>query len=212
MPPRTPKTSLVVEIVPIDTLLPHPENPRSGDVGVIADSLTAHGQFKPIVVQKSTRHVLAGNHTMFAAQSLGWENIEAVFVDVDDEKARRILLIDNRSSDMGRYDDEVLVKLLQELPDLTGTGYTPADLDDLLTEQMLPQPLRVATHESEGERVAGVTLQWGFVQFGTKRVQISKAEVDELDKLYAEFVDQKGSDAGFGWALVGQDDVAGSKR
>ena len=43
--------------VPMDSLVPYPKNPRSGDVAAIAESLVENGQFHPIVVQKSTNQV-----------------------------------------------------------------------------------------------------------------------------------------------------------
>lgn len=127
---------LVGRQTPIGDLREHPDNPRRGNVPRIAESLAWHGQYRPIVAQASTGYVLAGNHTLKAARSLGWETISAVYVDVDDEQARRILLVDNRSADMGTYDNDALLDLLAELnisPDgLSATGYEPVDLDDLL--------------------------------------------------------------------------------
>lgn len=110
------------------------QNPRRGDVDVIADSLTRHGQYKPIVVRSSTLEVLAGNHTLAAARQLEWEEIAATFVDVDDAAAARIVLADNRTADLAGYDNDELVALLASLPnDLAGTGYTLDDLEALAT-------------------------------------------------------------------------------
>ena len=67
-----------------------------------------------------------------AARQLGWDQITATTVDVDDHQAARIVAADNRTADLGHYDDAALIGLLQELPDLTGTGYTDDDLTDLL--------------------------------------------------------------------------------
>lgn len=129
---------LRVVSVGVDDVEPHPRNPRLGDVAAIANSLMVHGQYRPIVVQKSTGYVLAGNHTLKGARRLrdngaqGWDTIDAVVLDVDDVEAKRIMLVDNRSAELGTYDDGVLAELLRELPDLEGTGYEPADLDDVL--------------------------------------------------------------------------------
>ena len=115
---------------------PHPKNVRQGDVGAISESLRAHGQYKPIVVQRSTGYVLTGNHTLMAARNLGWTQVAAVFVDCDDDQALRILLVDNRTNDLAMYDDRGLADLLTELA-TTSTGFdgslfTGDDLDDLL--------------------------------------------------------------------------------
>ena len=85
---------------PIDDFKTHPRNVRQGDVGAISESLKAHGQYRPIVVQRSTGYVLAGNHTFMAAKSLGWDKIAVTYVDCDEEQATRILLVDNRANDL----------------------------------------------------------------------------------------------------------------
>ena len=119
-------------VVPVDDLTPWPKNPRRGNVDLIADSLALHGQYRPLVVRKATGEVLAGNHTLAAAKTLGWTEIAATVVDVDQETAERIVLIDNRANDVAGYDEEQLVEILQGLPDLDGTGYAQEDLDALI--------------------------------------------------------------------------------
>lgn len=118
--------------VPIDSLRPYGRNPRRGNVTAIAASLRRHGQYRPIVVNARTSEVLAGNHTLSAARELGWEEIAATFVDVDEDTAARIVLIDNRSNDLASYDEGALAEILGGLPDLEGTGYAPDDLLELL--------------------------------------------------------------------------------
>lgn len=118
--------------VPVEGLKPYRGNPRRGNVELVAESLSTNGQYRPIVVRSSTREVLAGNHTLAAAKHLGWTEIAATFVDVDDEQAARIVLIDNRANDVAAYDEAELAAILQGLPDLVGTGYAAADLDALV--------------------------------------------------------------------------------
>lgn len=121
---------------PITKVKTHPRNIRQGDIGAICTSLNEHGQYRPIVVQRSTGYILAGNHTFQAAKSLGWKEIAVTFVDCDDESALRILLVDNKANDLATYNDHGLAELLKELVTtdrgLDGTGYDNDDLDDLL--------------------------------------------------------------------------------
>jgi len=104
-----------IERVPVTSLSFYPGNPRVGNVKVIASSLRENLQYAPLVVQESTRHVLAGNHTLKAARSLGWTEIDVVLVDVDDTRARKIVLSANRTADLGTYDDDALAELLSYL-------------------------------------------------------------------------------------------------
>jgi ParB/Sulfiredoxin domain len=64
-------TTPTTEYVPIDDLVPFPGNPRRGNVAAIKQSLEENGQYRPIVVRRQTREVLAGNHTLQAAKELG---------------------------------------------------------------------------------------------------------------------------------------------
>lgn len=125
---------------PVGSLHAYHRNPRQGDVDAIAESLKTTGQYRPIIVNRGTKtgrrnEVLAGNHTLAAAKKLGWADIGVTWLDVDEDTARRIVLADNRTADLGGYDDSVLLSLLQEMPDLIGTGYDGDDLLALMGDQ-----------------------------------------------------------------------------
>ncbi|WP_051854717.1 hypothetical protein [Streptomyces sp. NRRL B-1347] len=64
----------------------------------------------------------------------GWKpTVRTEIITCDDDTARRINLADNRTADLGSYDDRALHELLAALDgDLTGTAYTDSDVDDLL--------------------------------------------------------------------------------
>lgn len=130
-----------VQKVPIGELRPHPRNPRKGNVTVIAESLQENGQFLPLVVQKSTGYILSGNHTWKAARSIGADTVDVVMVDVDDQQALKILLVANRSSDLGQYDHDVLGEIMTLLEDNLGTGYTDKEM------QLLIRATQEATEE-----------------------------------------------------------------
>lgn len=121
-----------IEKVKLDDLRPYPKNPRVGNVAAIAESLQTNGQFQPIVVQRSTGYILAGNHTWKAAKSLKWKIIDAVYVDVDDESGARIVLAANRTNDLATYDTEILTDILKGLPTPIGTGYDDSAVAALL--------------------------------------------------------------------------------
>lgn len=124
------------ELVAVNKLQVHPNNPRQGDVGAVCASIEAHGFYGALVVQRSTSFVLAGNHRLLAAKQLKMKKVPVVWVDVDEEQAKRILLADNRTSDLGTYDETVLADLLKDLAatevGLDGLGYDGDDLDDLI--------------------------------------------------------------------------------
>lgn len=129
---------LTTETVTIDDVRPHPKNVRQGDIGAISESLKAHGQYRAIVAQRSSGHIVAGNHTWKAAKALGWKEIAVHWLDCDDETAVRVMLADNRANDLATYDDTALAELLKELNStevaLSGTLFDGDTLDDLVAE------------------------------------------------------------------------------
>lgn len=135
-----------------ESLLPHPANPRAGDVGAIVESIKKNGWHGVVVCQSSTRHILVGNHRVKAALMLGMEKIPVQWVDVDDNRAKAILLADNRASDLGTYDDDVLAKLVYETAVdglLDSTGYDIEDMDRLVRQAMEPGPLDIDEKKTE---------------------------------------------------------------
>lgn len=124
-----------VEMISVEELKTHPSNPRQGDIGAIVESMRVHGFYGALIVQKETNYILAGNHRFKAAKSLGYSKVPVMFVEVSEEEAKRILLVDNKTSDLATYDEHELLSILAELNKtplgLEGTGFDEDDLDDL---------------------------------------------------------------------------------
>lgn len=200
--------SLADLAVPVDELVAYHRNPRTGDLDSIAESLSTNGQYRPIVVNRGTltgrpNEILAGNHTYKAARQLGWADIAVTWLDVDDDAAAKIVIVDNRTSDLAGYDTVLLADILTELPDLQGTGYDQEQLDQLLDETALPAPIELPTDGADTGAAATVDyLQWGYMQWSSTRVRITQAEVELLDALYKQFVGDHDSDLGFGWHVL----------
>jgi hypothetical protein len=124
------------DAIPVGSLTEHPANPNVGDVGVISDSLDAHGFLGAVLVQRSTGRVLAGNHRLRTAVAKGATTLPGFWLDVDDDEAEEILAIDNESGRRGTYDEGKLIALLTRRSDsprgLKPAGFTDARLADLL--------------------------------------------------------------------------------
>ncbi len=136
-PSQLQTSSPQIELVPTDQnrIKPHPDNARRGNLDAIRQSIQANGFFGALVVQLSTGHILVGNHRFRAAQAEQLPEVPVIFLDCDDDEAKRILLADNRTSDLGIYDDELLLELLtdvQALDQLEGTGWGDDDIAEML--------------------------------------------------------------------------------
>ena len=115
-----------------------PGNPRKGDIQAVARSLEAFGQRKPIVAITDGT-VIAGNHTLQAAESLGWTEIAVVFVKDDEATAKAYALADNRTAELGGYDNQALADLISDVQLLdkelfAATGWDNDDLLEILNE------------------------------------------------------------------------------
>ncbi len=126
---------------PLSDLNPYYKNARRGDIDAIAESLKTLGQFKPLVVNRGTltgrpNEILAGNHTAQAAAKIGMDTLQVAWVDVDEDTARKIVVADNRTSDLSSYDNAALADLLGGLTDYTGTGFSQSDYT-----RLLPKPV-----------------------------------------------------------------------
>lgn len=126
---------------PIEKLDELPGNPRRGDVAAIVRSYAAFGQRKPIVARRGADGrgvVIAGNHQLKAARELGWSHIAVVWVDDDDDTATAFALADNRTAELGDYDDELLAELIGSIADndelLAASAWTADDLAALLDD------------------------------------------------------------------------------
>jgi hypothetical protein len=127
-------------LIAVDDLELLEGNPRRGNVDAVVRSLDRFGQRKPIVFREAdgVKTVVAGNHTLMAVRQLGWDTIAAVAAnDLTDDEATAYAIADNRTQDLGTYDDELLAGMVQRINDsdkelLYAAGYDDESLKDLL--------------------------------------------------------------------------------
>ena len=136
-----------VEDVPVSEITEHPDNVNIGNVESVKESIRMNGFYGPVLVQASTGYIIVGNHRFRAARELGLVTVPAVFMDVDEEQAMRIMLADNRTARLGHDDLTALEAALAQLSEsdygLLGTGYTSLDLGKLMSHDdklVLPDP------------------------------------------------------------------------
>lgn len=116
-----------VAALQIDTITEHPANPNQGDDERVSAALDRFGFYGGILVQKSTRHILAGHTRWRTARAKGAATIPGFLLDVDDGQAEEIIAWDNLSARLAVIDEAKLVELLNRRKDagrLDATGYT----------------------------------------------------------------------------------------
>ena len=154
------------EVVPVGSIKPHPMNPRMGDLEAIGQSIDINGFYGAVVVSRRTGHILAGNHRYMAARAAGADSVPVAWVDVDEAGEQRILAADNRTSDLGGYDDAALAVLLESVSadgGLLGTGYDEGDLAKMIADLSsgLEDDGLEDTQAAGDEALDAMRLQWG---------------------------------------------------
>lgn len=110
-----------------DELNIYPDNPRVGDREELAAVLRENGYAKVLIVQASTLYVLDGNHTHQCAHELGIEKFPCALIDVDDERAAKMVMAFNRLPDRGTYDPERMRIVAEIAGSAEGTGFSAND-------------------------------------------------------------------------------------
>lgn len=129
------------------------------NIDVIKESLTRFAQQKPIVVS-ADNVVIAGNGTLQAAIELGWDEIDVKRSHLTGEEAKAYGLVDNRSTDLSSYDDEILKEQLSEL-DAEGWELDSLGFDDLYI-QNIGKEFDMPDEDSDKEKENKLALTVSF--------------------------------------------------
>ncbi len=141
--------ALEITYVPLDTLEPDSRNPKRHADETIRDSIGRFGYVDPIIRDDRTGRILSGHGRAEALAALrdrgddpppGIDRdkkgrwlvpVTVGWASANDEEAGAAIVALNRTVEAGGWDEPALEELLRSLEDLTGTGYTDDDLEDL---------------------------------------------------------------------------------
>ena len=126
-----------VEWVPLESVHLNPENPRLNEPAVepVMRSISRFGFRVPIVVNRRTGLIEAGNTRWKAAQRMGLTEVPVIFADDDEITALAFALADNRTAEIATWDEPSLAGLLQRLQglgELPASGFSDDDLGSLI--------------------------------------------------------------------------------
>ena len=145
--PKAIKVNSDIALVSIADLIPDPRNPM-GHPGEnrdsVLESFRRFGQTNPVIVQRETSIVLAGNLRLEIAKELGMEKILASFVDFDDDLARAYSIADNRTAELSKWNFETLAEHVRHLQGVDPTlliGWQEHQLSPLLNADFSPAPI-----------------------------------------------------------------------
>lgn len=174
--------------VPLRDIKPYPENPRKitqEAIDAVAESIERYGYQQPIVVD--TDMVIVVGHTRYAAMhQLGWKQAEVWITDLPEEKVREYRLIDNRTSELGQWDQSMLIAELREFDRALADRYFPdvnLEIKTILQTQTTDEQVKSATEwalkveDRETAPTTSVVCPACFHSFAVRTDSLPKAAV-----------------------------------
>lgn len=119
-----------VKVVKLSEIFPYYDNPRDNTNAVepTKESIKRFGYVKPILVDKAGV-IIAGHTRYVAAYQLGMEFVPVVYSDMDDERAKKYRILDNKLAEKSSFDED---QLLEELRDME----VPTDMQAFFFEDI----------------------------------------------------------------------------
>jgi len=207
---------LRTEMVPLDSLRPHPKNYRKhpeDQLEHLAQSIREHGFYRNVVVAQDGT-VLAGHGVVEASHKLGLEEIPVtrIALDADSPRALKILAGDNTVSNLADDDDRALAEILRTLNEedsLLGTGFD---------QQMLANFLMITRPASEIQDMDTAAAWVGMPEFEAAELDIFAKVRFLTEEDRKEFlvrleipegkVEQRGSGYSFWWPFRERNDLS----
>jgi len=147
-----------LEWISIDDVKPWDRNPKDHDVGLIITSLRTYGYVRPATVNRATGKLLLGHGLIEALRQMkangddpprrvraqnGTWTIPVVMTDLESPLHEPYVIIDNRSTELGGWDEGLLPSILLDLAKedrLDITGFDEHDLSEMLARLEDPEP------------------------------------------------------------------------
>jgi hypothetical protein len=126
-----------IEYVDINEIYPYADNPRENTNAVesVANSIRAFGFQVPIVIDRAGT-IVAGHTRHAAALRIGMTEVPVIRASaLTDEQAKQFRIIDNKVSELARWDMDLLSAEISALADsgidFTNFGFTQEEVDCL---------------------------------------------------------------------------------
>jgi hypothetical protein len=121
-------------------LKPWEDNPRINDeaVDAVAKSIKSFGFNVPILCDQQFT-IIAGHTRWKAAKKIGMKSVPVIMLELSEAQRDSFAVADNKTGEIADWDYPKLRKILEKLKckkiDLPSLGYSPGELQALLTQQ-----------------------------------------------------------------------------
>lgn len=186
------------EMVPVDLMRPHPDNPNRGDMDSLGESIDENGFFGAVTLRRhpdeeGAYQIIGGEHRWRFACRNGMPELPALIqLDVDDVQAIRMVIADNEVGRRGYNDQDALDRAVETIGSIRGTGLDPK-LSDVLDRAG-------EAHDAEDAAEAEVEN----AKDPERSDEASSGALDEEDGSEGPYVDDSDDDPGFAqeWGIL----------
>lgn len=139
-----PSLKALIRRVKLDSIKLDPKNARSHserNIESIKNSLAEHGQVEPLVLRQAGNRLIGGEGRVMAMRGLGWQDADAVVLDISAQAARKLSVRLNRTAELAEWNFEILVHNFQEIGesfDFSVLGFEPHEVEPLLKASWTP--------------------------------------------------------------------------
>ena len=205
-------TEAAAEWLPIESLSPWADNPRSNAHAVpeVAKSIKRFGFASPIIarpIDGGGLEIVAGHTRHKAAQSLGLDRVPVRVMDLDPADAKLLALADNRLGELADWTgglEDILRELDADGVDLDGLGWSPDDLAEMISED----DRRVAVPDVTFSEVIGESNHYVVLRFESDIDWLQAQSVLDLQTVTSKRANGKPWSSGIGRVLDGPKTIA----
>jgi len=153
----------------IREIIPYENNPRNNDnaVNYVANSIKQYGFRMPILIDKN--NVIVAGHTRWkASMKLGLKEVPCIIADdLTDEEVKGYRLADNKTGDFSFWDNQKLLKELEDLGDI----FTGFDVSEIFGEEL---------NEKDNSIVDDIVDEFGLANYTIKYKCRNEEEYNEI--------------------------------
>jgi ParB family chromosome partitioning protein len=179
-----------IRMIPIDKIDPNPHQARCelGNIKELQDSIKSKGVLEPILVRsKGSRfEIIAGERRFIASRNIGLKELPCIDMDVADNEAMEIALIENlQRKDLDIFEEADGLQALADIhqyhhQDISEKiGKARSTITEILSVARIPETVRKIVKES------GVFSRTTIVELAKQRTE------EDMLKLAREIVDRR---------------------
>lgn len=175
----------LVRMIPLDKITPNPHQARSslGNIEELMASIKAKGVLEPILVRTKGEfyEIIAGERRYIASKNAGLTDIPAIDMNVDDNEAMEISLIENlQRKDLDIFEEADGLKALMELYDYSHAqiaekiGKARSTITEIINISKIPRSAREFCEKAGMDRNRSLLIELSKLETENEMIQLIK--------------------------------------